>query len=672
MVEVDQGGRCRPERVVILDADVDFDPRAGRSSQVEVKLGELALGERRVAQASFTLQGRSEQHEARFTANAAGGSVEAHADGSFAQGEWRTRWDQLDIDAGSDVRLLLETPLRARVSAASLVVDRFCLRNESARLCAEGEYRPSGWRGVLDATQLPLSTLTAGLTPQVIYEGTIDFEARAAALGGAAPTGTIKAGLSGAQLRHQRANGRVDVIRLGSGWLGGEATPTAINGEFALDAGETGRIHGTLTAQRSTPAWADMPLHADLRATTRAVNFINLYVPEIDRSAGLLDADLVIGGTLGTPLLNGVLRLSDGELDLYQVNLALRGVGFEARLLDNGFTFSGSARAGEGAVTARGKLSWRQGQPLGELALQGKDLLVVDVPEARVTASPDLLFRIDGRRLDATGTVTVPAARIAPADLTGAVVASSDEVLVGSPPRKPEDTFQISSNLRLVLGERVTIDTFGLSGRLAGSISAQTTPDGTSRGSGELGVAEGKYMALGRRLDIERGRLIFGGGLLADPAIDIRATKEFPDVKAGVNVRGTLRAPRMTFFSEPSLPQSQIVSLILAGGSLESAQDSDRAGAGGNALLAQGGAILAQQLGSKIGIEDVGIEQNLANETSLVLGKYLTPRLYVSYGVSLTEAINTIKMRYTLGDNWTVKLESGAVQSADLEYTIEK
>ncbi|MCC6171714.1 MAG: translocation/assembly module TamB domain-containing protein, partial [Gammaproteobacteria bacterium] len=183
---------------------------------------------------------------------------------------------------------------------------------------------------------------------------------------------------------------------------------------------------------------------------------------------------------------------------------------------------------------------------------------------------------------------------------------------------------------------------------------------------------EGKYMALGRRLDIERGRLIFGGGLLAEPGIDIRATKEFPDVKAGVNVRGTLREPRMTFFSEPSLPQSQIVSLILAGGSLESAQDSDRSDAGRNALLAQGGAILAQQLGAKIGIEDVGIEQNLANETSLVLGRYLSPRLYVSYGISLAEAINTLKMRYTLNDRWTIKTESGREQSAEIVYTIER
>jgi translocation and assembly module TamB len=199
-----------------------------------------------------------------------------------------------------------------------------------------------------------------------------------------------------------------------------------------------------------------------------------------------------------------------------------------------------------------------------------------------------------------------------------------------------------------------------------------TTVDGISRGTGELGVAEGKYAALGRRLDIERGRLIFSGGLLNDPGVEIRATKEFPDVRAGVNVRGSLRDPRMTFFSEPSLPQSQVVSLILAGGTLESAQSGGQGNAGRDTLLAQGGAILAQQLGQRIGIEDVGIEQNLANETSLVFGKYLSSRLYVSYGVSLAEAINTLKLRYSINDRWTLRTEAGKESSAEVVYTVEK
>jgi translocation and assembly module TamB len=82
--------------------------------------------------------------------------------------------------------------------------------------------------------------------------------------------------------------------------------------------------------------------------------------------------------------------------------------------------------------------------------------------------------------------------------------------------------------------------------------------------------------------------------------------------------------------------------------------------------------IAAQRMSSRVGIDDVGLETDLTNDTSVVLGKYLTPRLYVSYGISLAEAINTLKMRFTLGDRWTIKTEAGKARSADIVYTIKK
>jgi translocation and assembly module TamB len=103
-------------------------------------------------------------------------------------------------------------------------------------------------------------------------------------------------------------------------------------------------------------------------------------------------------------------------------------------------------------------------------------------------------------------------------------------------------------------------------------------------------------------------------------------------------------------------------------------QDQSRAGspAAQQEVAAQAGAFLAAQLGNKLGLPDISVESTLSNETSLVLGKYLSPRLYVSYGVSLTESINTFKMRYTISDRWTIKTESGKEIGADLVYTVEK
>ena len=162
----------------------------------------------------------------------------------------------------------------------------------------------------------------------------------------------------------------------------------------------------------------------------------------------------------------------------------------------------------------------------------------------------------------------MPYAKIQPKDITNAVRASPDEVIVGSEPEDPTKRFEVVSTITLALGDHVNIDAMGLTARLTGSVTIRSGYDAITRGSGELSVAEGKYTAYARKLDIQRGRLIFTGGPIDDPGIDVRAQKQFPDVTAGVNVRGTLLQPHMSFFSDPPLPQSQIVSLILAGGSL--------------------------------------------------------------------------------------------------------
>jgi translocation and assembly module TamB len=83
--------------------------------------------------------------------------------------------------------------------------------------------------------------------------------------------------------------------------------------------------------------------------------------------------------------------------------------------------------------------------------------------------------------------------------------------------------------------------------------------------------------------------------------------------------------------------------------------------------------MLAAELGQHVGIQEVGVESNLlTNDTSVVLGRYLSPRLYVGYGISLTQQLNTLKLRYSLGDRWVVRTEVGQARGADLVYTIDK
>ena len=668
------GGGIQHQGIALesIDAAIDLDASSVHPSKVDIRARNLVYSERTISELSLTVDGTAADHVAHIDAKATGLAIESEMAGAFAHGAWRGQLQKLDVNGSESLHLRLDMPVALALSAEHMRVDWFCLNGQPARLCADGDWTPAKWASTVNANELPIRTLTSGLTRSVDYRGRLTVTARA--FGGAAQPvqGNLRADLVDAAISHKLANGRTERITLGTGLVNVDATAAMIDANVTLDAGEIGTINAKLDATRSSPRWQDMPLAGELHVATAELGFITLYAPEIDRVAGKLVTDLAVTGTVGAPLLDGMVKLSDAELDLYQVNLAMRGAQLEAHLLQNGLDFNGSARIGAGNVNAAGRLEWHDAQPYGKLSIHGQNLRVADVPEAQIEASPDLDFKIEGRRIEITGAVKVPYAKIVPADLTNAVRASSDERLVGSEPEDASKRFEVTTGISLTLGDKVSIDTRGLTARLTGSLTLRSGTDQITRGSGELSVEEGKYTAYGRRLDIERGRLVFSGGPVNNPGVDIRAIKQYPDVKAGVNVRGTLLQPRLSFFSEPSLPQSQIVSLILAGGSLESAQNRSNPSQAGNEILAQGSAILAQQLGSRVGIEDVSLESNLANETSLVLGKYLSPRLYVSYGISFTEQLNTLKLRYSLSDRWTVKTEVGTARGADLVYTIEK
>jgi translocation and assembly module TamB len=663
-----------------FDAKVDFDPSSRRPSSIEAHLRQLRFRRRTLRSLDFTLAGPASAATAHLQAQAAGLHLIAAASGSFNGGTFGGRLDSLTLTGSEPLRLHLQQPVSLQLSRAASRIDRFCLIGTPGNLCAQGSWTPAAWSATLTASQLPLSTLTAGRTPTVEYLGAIDVGARLFGGGGNPAQGALRIVLSHAVLSRRLVSGRVERTSIGSGTLTATAAAGAIDAAASLTSGEIGTLAGTLRIGRGARHWQDMPIAGELRAQTSKLDLISIYVPELDRAAGSLTADARIAGTVGTPQLSGTIGVSNGEIDLYRTNLRLRQIGLTARLTDDGLIFDGTAQAGKGRVHAGGRLQWRDALPYGQLHLDGSNLQVVDIPEAQIDASPNLDFKVAARQIDVTGTVNVPYARIVPTDLTGAVTPTSDEVIVGQQSQNPADRFKVRTDITMTLGPNVNIDTMGLTGRLVGNITVRSGYDAITRASGELSVQKGEYAAYARKLEIQRGRLIFTGGPIDNPGIEIRAIKRYPDVTAGINVRGTLKQPQMSFFSDPSLPQSQIVSLILSGGggggSLQMMQASSAAqsqqATAANELLAQGGAILAQELGSRIGLPDISLETDLNNETSLVLGKYLSPRLYVSYGVGLTQQLNAIRLRYSLGDHWTIRTEAGQIRGADLVFSVEK
>ena len=73
----------------------------------------------------------------------------------------------------------------------------------------------------------------------------------------------------------------------------------------------------------------------------------------------------------------------------------------------------------------------------------------------------------------------------------------------------------------------------------------------------------------------------------------------------------------------------------------------------------------------KVTPEGTGSSSPGASETILVVGKYLTPELYISYGRSLFSGGNLFFLRYDLSKNWQVESQMGQESGIDLYYKLE-
>lgn len=670
------GLRFRGFSAASLAAHIDFDPGRG-SAKSDLEAHGLALGRRKLGELAFVLDGPSGSQRATLSIAGPDFRASALATGALLDGSWRGALTQLDV-SGTDTQLALDAPTAILASADSFRLDRMCLSGKPARMCADGEWSPHAWSVFALASGLPLQLLTDGLTTGVQYRGLIGLTAQLGASDRGPVQGRLGMTLSAAERVSRSGDGHLETIRLGSGTLSLNAAADRVDGELDIGGGAAGSVDGRLTLHRTAAAWRDTPLEGSLNVHAPLNEWAPLYTRRIDRVAGDASAKLALAGTLGTPLLNGTLSVQGGELDLYDYNLEMRAVAIGATLAGNGIDFEGAARIGAGAATARGHLEWRGGETFGRFTLGGSNLRVVDIPEAQIDASPDLLFALEGRALKITGTVKVPSARIAPAGLTNAVQVSPDQVIVGEESDGAGGRLQVSTQIGIELGDQVRVDTQGLKGRLTGRVLVTSGGESITRASGELRIADGEYSAYGRQLDIDRGRLIYTASPLDNPGIDIRAVKRFHDPNvgatlAGINVRGTLRRQEITFFSEPPLAQQQIMSLVFAGGTLFGGPQLGASAASNTSrsenaqLIGQGAAVL----GSQIGLP-VGIEPTYNNDTALMLGKYLSPRLYVSYGITLLQSLNIVKLRYTLGDHWALSTEFGQLGGADVVYTFQK
>ncbi len=444
--------------------------------------------------------------------------------------------------------------------------------------------------------------------------------------------------------------------------------------EARLDSvlNEDGRI-----GARIASGWdAYAPLSGEIVLDTDELTWMELLSPDIVEPTGRLDGRIALGGTRAQPSLGGQAHLSGFTTELPALAITLRDGDVRMTAQPDGTSrIGGSLRSGDGTLTLDGTLGWRGGDTPLVLNVRGSNVLASDTRDLRAVIDPDVVVRYAaGQPLNITGTVGVPSASIDLERLDEGVSASDDVVVLDPVDPKRGVATPLDLDLTLALGDDVQLNGFGLDGSLTGRLRVRQRPGREMTANGTLDV-DGRYTAYGQKLDITRGELAWSNNAIGNPALDIRAEREVGDVTAGIQVNGRATAPQAEVWAIPAMDESEALAYLALGRPLASTSDDEgRQLDAASAALSAGGSLLASQLGARIGLDDAGVMQSRALGGSVFgVGKYLSPKLYVGYGVSLLGTGQVLTLKYLLRKGFDIEIESSTLENrASVNWRKEK
>jgi translocation and assembly module TamB len=402
-----------------------------------------------------------------------------------------------------------------------------------------------------------------------------------------------------------------------------------------------------------------------------------LFPGMVQETRGRLQANIGLSGTWRQPAFDGRVRLSDAGAYVPAAGIELKEISLDAELQKDRVELTAfSVKSGPGEIKATGTITlqqWRMAEY--RLALEGRRFELIRLPELQALVNPRLEFRGTPALVTVTGTVEVPESLLREIEREAVLEPSEDVVIIGEekPPER-EAPMTVVADIELILGDHVLVKMAGLDARLTGKLNLKANGVENIATHGRISVAEGDYRAYGARLRIERGNLLFSGPPEL-PTLDILALRTVGEVRAGVRVTGTPRAPVLELYSDPAMSDTDRLAYIVLGRPF--ARDGGEANllmTAAGALLSRGESVVLQdRLQRQLGLDVLGFEagEDDIGEAVLTVGKYLNPDLYVSIGQSLFSETTEFRVRYTIGRRWQIESKTGTESGIDLFYKLE-
>ena len=676
----------------VMAANMRLDARIARLGREDGQVSVIAKGASAGGQALGTvkadLTGRLSRHRLQLSAQGAPYSGRVALFGGFDNHMiWRGRLQSATLGAPVQQWTLAGRPvLQWSPPAQAMVVAPHCWVYRKANLCATEPWRlGAAGRIAVKLTGYELAWFQEWMPPGVVLQGGLDGHATADWKAGELPrvTGKVEA-----------RQGQVVLATAGPASEGVGYRPLQLPYDrVALHAKTEGRSVSFTLALESTamgkgqanlklnPIDKTYGLSGDVKLEGLELAVASPFFPELRRIAGHVSADGEFGGTLDQPRFDGQVKLADGEMAGRDLPMHIQDLAASVEIHGSQANLDGGFRSGQGKATLKGSADWGGDGWQAQLSLKGERLAVAYQSIVNLKVSPDLMLRVEPQKANLSGRIEVPEGAITLKELPEQAVTVSDDVVIvnnqpekGAGPQPLPKQWSVQAGVEVELGDKVTLKGYGVRGRLAGSIKVRQVVAGVPEAFGEIRIEDGRYEAYGEKLTIRAGRLIFAGPL-TEPDLYVEAVRTVKTVTAGLRIQGSPENPDVSLFSDPAMSQQEILSYLILGHG-----PGEGGSLGQNALVTQaavslgilGGKGYASAVAKELGIQKFEVATSgEGSDTQFVVSGYLSPNLYLSYGVGLFTPVNTFTVHYDLTGSIYLEAVSSLESALDIYYSFK-
>ncbi|MEQ8289833.1 MAG: translocation/assembly module TamB domain-containing protein [Gammaproteobacteria bacterium] len=673
-------------RIGQLMAAFNIDLVAGHESKLRLNISTLQYADTVIDNVEISGGGLTENHQLSITASGEQLQLQAQLEAALRQQRWTGVVSDIMLNSRGYGEWHLAQPLNYywQVDSSAFAVNESCFNSASSSLCLQAvgdehqqvnaqivlERLPLNYVNQLLPTTLSLQGQTGG---KLVYTGdSNDWLAK------------LDLSASDARLGIGFAD-EVELVDLSRATVAAEFGNTSRKVALALVAPS----YFDLDMSAQIASAMDAPLAADLKLRLPDIRWLEKVEPALTGTNGEFDLVLNAFGSMQQPRVKGAFLLKNGGISVLPLGLHIDTFKGDIRSSDNNnlVLFDTLLESRGEKLQAKGdvKLDMDAGYPY-RFSINGEHFPLVRTADLSMDISPELSLSGDMSLHKVRGQIWIPLLDLRVSTLPESAVSISPDVIIVQSREagaihvqeaNGNNEFvknQLDIDVGVLLEPEIHLSAFGLDTRLKGDIRI-SKPQGVAqpRAQGQVTVTEGRYKAYGQNLQIEEGRILFAGPI-DNPALNVRAFRPELEVKAGVNVTGSIRQPKLTLYSEPLQTEADTLSYIITGRPLGAASGGEASLIAKAALSlgAQESSMLTGQIAEMFNLDEFSVAAgDTVESTSLNASKKITRDLTFKTAFNPFDQFWSFLLNYKLTENWSVQSETGLRQGADIIYSIE-